>query len=217
VIKVGDRFARSHDDGVVRVTDASNPKRIYVVWEKGPYAKGRADSADTETLLRWDRIDPAPVTVRPGQAWRFDGMPGNTYTVLGRHATLDSWTMRATCDSGGTYETHNTLPHPRWTLISDAPEPAAIEVKGTLRLKVTGTDAYTLATDPKVFKGPIQSGPVISINPNSPACDRAIAAKMQAHNDAYAERHKEEIKRAWASMGSYSPPDHGNCRWQRRR
>ncbi len=48
--------------------------------------------------------------------------------------------------------------------------------------------------------------------------DASIAAKMQAHNDAYADRHKAEIQKAWAATSqTYSLPDTGACRWQRRR
>ncbi len=85
----------------------------------------------------------------------------------------------------------------------------------------SGTEKIALDDEPIILRytgaAPTVTWAVNGCGSDPAAADRAIAAKMEAQNAAFHERHKEDIKRNLASMATYSLPDTGACRWQRRR
>ena len=129
-----------------------------------------------------------PTEVKLGQVWRRE-MDSQKFRITSLHRSTGWWNAESLDhdkQAGYFYEQDGTLPG--LTLVSDAPA-------DPVKLAIAMLEA---------------SKPRITPDLSNLIHDREIAAKMQAHNDAFAERHKQAIKDAWAATSQHwTPSDYG--------
>lgn len=220
-IKVGDKFEWIGHGDITKTVTAVDGGVVYWRWSTGN--EGREWLADAEDPTKYRRIDaPAPKTptVRPGQVWK--SVYGDVYTVVQRSKNGLDWDCLYEGQLNPYTFSDDEARAGVVTIVQDAPEEsrpepvyaslAALQAAGRA---VRGPHTHSWKEQSggrKICTGCGVSDYFSARNgftackPLDPADhDRDIAAKMEAHNAAFHERHKEAIKAAMVGMGGAWP------------
>lgn len=162
----------------------------------------------------WTPITP---TIKPDQVWRYNddtpNVAGATRTISSLEGAHVFFKEKDGRDRGWCF-TNRFLTMA--TLVRDVPEHTHRWPGGS----INGRKHCLDCGDPGYEMPIVQAGPSLgkSVSLDPVAADRAVAVLMEQRNAEFHDRHKQAIKDAWAATSqTWSPPDTGSCRWQRRR